>query len=220
MNFLRRQQTTQARQVLQDLIQKYPRSRPASDARDLLRQIPETPPTQAQAPPVAARATPHPAATRQQSVREPERPGEDRPSVITTDDLAARRRGPLLGERRTPASLPPSLRSSQAAPPPVQSAAAAQNDVRVISVTPEQGRVVVSVQYYLASQHQRPVFVGAWVLTGGAARHFGYSSPISQGSGTTRVVLSGASPDLTNLRLAFFEEGGQRFFTKDLIIPK
>lgn len=220
MNFLRRQQTVEARLVLQELVRKYPRSRVANDARDLLRQIPET--ASAPQPPVAARATAPPAATRQPAPdvsRAPQPSEEGRPGMITTDDLAARRRGPLLGERRTPAELPPSLQSSKPTAP-VQSAAAAQDDARVISITPESGRVVVAVQYNLASQRQKPVYVGAWVLAGGAARHFGYSSPISPGRGTTTVTLSGASPDFTNLRVAFFEVGGQRFFTKDLIIQK
>jgi len=221
MNFLRRQQTVQARLVLQELVRKYPRSRVADDAREMLRQIPETAATPAPQPPAVARATP-PTAARQpapEASRAPEPSDPSRPGMITTDDLAARRRGPLLGERRTPAELPASLQSSKPAAP-VQSAAAAQDDARVISITPESGRVVVSVQYNLASQRQKPVYVGAWVLTGGAARYFGYSSPISPGRGTTTVTLSGASPDFTNLRVAFFEVGGQRFFTKDLIIQK
>jgi hypothetical protein len=93
--------------------------------------------------------------------------------------------------------------------------------VRLISATRQPGKVVLLVQYHLVSRHQRPVLVGAWALGGGSARNFGYSaSPIAPGRGTTTVTLSGVSPNLSRLRIAFIEQGGQRFFTKDLTVPK
>ena len=229
-NFLRRGQNAQARQTLQEVIQKYPDSRFAQESRSLLKQIPEPRPTPARRPTVVARTTrsgavasprrrrqaPEPVADRYLS----EGASEGKRSVITTDDLLEGGGAVRTTRRRKQVSIPPSLRAARA--PSVQGvAAAARDDVRVISLTRQPGKVVALLQYRLASQHQRPVLVGAWVLSGGSARNFSYSaSPIAPGQGTTSVTLSGVSPDLSHLRIAFFEQGGQRFFTKDLTVPQ
>ena len=230
LNLLRKGQNAQARQTLQEVIQKYPNSRFTQDARSLLKQIPEPRPSPARRPAAVARATrpsavasprprrqaPGPVADRYPS----EGASEGKSSVITTDDLLEGRSGARTTRRRKQASIPPSLRAAQVRP--AQSAsAAARDNVRLISLTRQPGKVVALLQYRLASQHQRPVLVGAWALSGGSARNFSYSaSPIAPGQGTTTVTLSGVSPDLSRLRIAFFEQGGQRFFTKDLTVPK
>ncbi len=234
VNMLRRQQIAQGRQALQELLQRYPRTRFAADARDLLKQIPEPvqprpvqppltqPPTavarsRTPATPPPGRPEPVPAPTLRERF-EQERPSA-KPSATATEEVAGSRGSPT-GARRPPASLPPSLQNAQSSA--AQSAAAtAQNDVRVISAVPEQGQVVLNLEYHLATQRPRPVFVGAWVQSGAVSRYFGYSSsPIAPGRGQTRVILPGAPADLSNLRIAFFEEGGQRFFIKDVTIPK
>lgn len=224
VNSLSKGQSTQARRMLQEIIRKYPNSRFAEDARDLLERIPKPRPAPARRPTVVARANSPSARTRRQApgpVADPsESASEGKRSVITTDDLLEGRGGARITRRRKQISIPPSLRAAQARP--VRGAsAAARNDVRLISATRQPGKVVLLVQYHLVSRHQRPVLVGAWALGGGSARNFGYSaSPIAPGRGTTTVTLSGVSPNLSRLRIAFIEQGGQRFFTKDLTVPK
>ncbi len=213
VNFLSKGQTTQARRTLQEIIQKYPQSRFAEDARDLLERIPEPRPTSARGPAVVARST-------RSGAREPVADRSERKSsVVTTDDLLEGRGTSATARRRKQASIPPSLQAART--PAVQGArSASRDDVRLISVTRQPGKVVLLVQYRLATQHQRPVLVGAWVLSGGSAQNFGYStSPIAPGRGTATVTLSGVPPDLSRLRVAFFEQGGQRFFTKNRTVP-
>ena len=224
VNSLSRGQPTHSRRMLQEIIRKYPNNRFAEAARDLLQRTPKPRPAPARSPTVVARATRPSARTRRQApgpVADPsESANEGKRSVITTDDLLEGRGGARTTRRRKQTSIPPSLRAAQARP--VQGAsAAARNDVRLISATRQPGKVVLLVQYHLVSRHQRPVLVGAWALGGGSARNFGYSaSPIAPGRGTTTVTLSGVSPNLSRLRIAFIEQGGQRFFTKDLTVPK
>ena len=223
VNFLSKGQTTQARRTLQEIIQKYPQSRFAEDARDLLERIPEPRPTPARGPAVVARSTRSGAvssSSRQRQAREPAADlSEWKSSVVTTDDLLEGRGTSRIARRRKQASIPPSLQAART--PAVQGARSASRDnVRLISVTRQPGKVVLLVQYHLATQHQRPVLVGAWVLSGSSAQNFGYSaSPIAPGRGTATVTLSGVPPDLSRLRIAFLEQGGQRFFTKDLTVP-
>lgn len=211
LNFLRKGQRTQARQTLQEVVQKYPDSRVAPDARSMLKRFEEPPPRPGQARTgTASRSAPRPRRGA----------GERGTSVVTTDELLEGRRAPRTARRRKPAALPPSIQAARTGSNR-RASAATRDDVRLISVTQQQGNLVVLVQYRLASQHQRPVHVGAWVLSGGAARNFSYSaSPIVPGGGTTRVTLSGASSNVSRLRIAFFEEGGRRFFSKDLTVPK
>ena len=223
VNFLSKGQTTRARRTLQEIIQKYPQSRFAEDARDLLERIPEPRPTPARGPAVVARSTRSGAvssSSRQRQAREPAADlSEWKSSVVTTDDLLEGRSTSRTARRRKQASIPPSLQAART--PAVQGARSASRDnVRLISVTRQPGKVVLLVQYHLATQHQRPVLVGAWVLSGGSAQNFGYNaSPIAPGRGTATVTLSGVPPDLSRLRIAFLEQGGQRFFTKDLTVP-
>ena len=223
VNFLSKGQTTQARRTLQEIIRKYPQSRFAEDARDLLERIPEPRPTPARGPAVVARSRRSGAVSSSSRQRQTREPGADlsewKSSVVTTDDLLEGRGTSRTARRRKQASIPPSLQAART--PAVQGARSASRDnVRLISVTRQPGKVVLLVQYHLATQHQRPVLVGAWVLSGGSAQNFGYNaSPIAPGRGTATVTLSGVPPDLSRLRIAFLEQGGQRFFTKDLTVP-
>ncbi len=186
-------------------------------ARDLLVQLPEPLPAPRPSPPartapaVPARAggQPAPAAA----------VGEDTPPagkrVFTSDDLP---RGVRPAGERRPVPLPPSLQAAQV---PVESVkASTQDDLRVVSAGQEQGQLVLQVEYTLLSQHSRPVFVGAWVQVGSVSRYFGYSPPVAPGRGTVRVVLVGAPADVSTLRIAFLESGGQRFLVKDVTLQR
>ena len=225
VNFLNKGQNAQARRTLQEIIRNYPQSRIAPSARDLLERVPQRRPTPARGPAVVARSTRSGAvssSSRQRQAREPvadRYSSEGKSSVVTTDDLLESRSASRTTRRRKQASIPPSLQAART--PAVQGArSASRDDVRLISVTRQPGKVVLLVQYHLATQHQRPVLVGAWVLSGGSAQNFGYNaSPIAPGRGTATVTLSGVPPDLSRLRVAFLEQGGQRFFTKDLTVP-
>ena len=223
VKFLSKGQTAQARRTLREIIQKHPQSRFAEDARDLLEQIPGPRPTPARGPTVVARSTRSGAVSSSSRQRQARELGADlsewKSSVVTTDDLLEGRGTSRTARRRKQVSIPPSLQAART--PAVQGARSASRDnVRLISVTRQPGKVVLFVQYRLATQHQRPVLVGAWVLSGGSAQNFGYSaSPIAPGRGTATVTLSGVPPDLSRLRIAFLEQGGQRFFTKDLTVP-
>ena len=223
VNFLNKGQNTQARWTLQEIIRNYPQSRIAPSARDLLERVPQRRPTPARGPAVVAPSTRSGAvssSSRERQAREPVAdPSEGKSSVVTTDDLLEGRGTSRTARRRKQASIPPSLQAART--PAVQGARSASRDnVRLISVTRQPGKVVLLVQYHLATKHQRPVLVGAWVISGGSAQNFGYNaSPIAPGRGTATVTLSGVPSDLSRLRIAFLEQGGQRFFTKDLTVP-
>ena len=214
VGFLRREQRAQARQSLQELILRYSSTRVAAQARELMSQIP---PDVAQAAPPVQRPVPAAAAPAAQPAPEPTLREKIEQGALTNDDLAARR-GQPSGARKV--VIPPSLQGPGSAPAqPV--AIAGMDDVRVTAVTQEAAGLGLTIEYRLGSQRGRPVFVGAWVQVGTAARNFGYNrTPLTQGAGVTNVVLPGATRDVSTLRLAFFEEGGQRFFIKDINIQK
>lgn len=210
-------QPQRARQTLQSLLEKYPTARISAQARDLMAQIPDPALLPSHpAPPAAVPA----ARTRAPAAQAPApaEPQPQQPGVLTNDDL--RGRSAALGGRRKPVELPPSLQAAQA--PTVQSArSSSMDEIQVTGISQEPGRLVLTMNYHLASQRGRPVFVGAWVQSGGASLYFAYTpSPVSPGRGTARVALPNAPANVSNIRVAFFEDGGARFFVKDVILPK
>lgn len=218
LNFLGNQELTQARAALQEIMQKYPRTQAGAQARDLLRQIPE------QQISSAARNT-------QPSEAQPVRPAEPRTMRERLQAERASVRPSEAGQPWQPAQnsapgakrviITPALEAARPQRPAESAILSPLDDVRVVGVTQEPGRLVLAVEYRLATQKFRPVYIGAWVQMGGASRYFGYSpAPVGIGTGTARVPLPGASPDLTSVRVSFFEHGGQRFFVKDVPLPR
>lgn len=230
LNLLRRKQTAPARQALQELIQKYPRTKTAREARDLLVQIPEEPAQLAAArppaPPVRERAAGAvaPAARGGAATRRSEPPPaepqqtERAGRMITSDDLAAGRL-PSVPRRAAP-SIPASLQSAQTgAAQGVK--AAVQDQLRLLRAAYDAGQWVVDVEYDLFSAHTRPVYLGAWMRDENVSRRLGYTAaPMTAGRSTARIVLPGVPPDASNLRVVFFEEKGALFFTRDFTITK
>ena len=210
-NFLRRQDVTNGRAVLQDIVRRYPRTAAARDARSLLAQLP------ADAPVRRAEVPAGPMGRAGAPVVVPAPAEEEGRRVITGDDLRGGR-SPATGPRRTP-QIPASLQGSTAPRQPA-SAAAARDELRVASVIPEKGQLTLVVEYTLASAHSRPVYIGAWVQAGSISRNFGYSKPVAPGSGSARLSLPGAGADVAALRIAFFEQGGAQFFVRDVVLKK
>jgi len=223
MGFLKRQQNAQARQALQQLMVRYPQTRAFSQARDLLAQIPEsTQTTQAgtrpPAPPPGSTAA---ATTPQRPLTMRERMAAESGAVPPAESAAAPAAvEPPATKRKV--VIPPSLQGSQPAAATASIASSNLDDLKLISVVQESGRVILNLEYRLASQHTRQVFAGAWVQTGASSRFFSYSgAPLAPGAGTTRIILQGASvAEIPSLRVAFFEEGGQRFFIKDVVLSR
>jgi hypothetical protein len=222
VNLLKRNQIAPARQALQELVQKYPQAKVTRDARYLLLQLP----AESGGPLAAARpASPAPAlGARAPAARTAAKPPVEPPPeqeragrVITSEDLAGGR--VPIAPRRTP-SIPASLQSAQAAP--VDSAkAAARDDVRLLAATYGSGQWVIDVEYDLASAHARQVYLGAWMRDETVSRRLGYAAaPMSSGRAAARVVLPGVPPNASNLRIVFFEDKGNLFFTRDFTISK
>lgn len=220
LNLLRRKQMAPARAALEQIVQKYPDTDAAAQARDLLKQIPApTEVAHVSPPPAPARPAPVPRAERPAAQAPPPPPEETSGGkrVITTEDLAARK-SPVTEARKAP-SIPASLQAAQV-PAPQSAATSVRDDVRLASATREQGQLVLMVDYVLASPHTRQVFLGAWMRDESVSRRLSYTAtPMKAGRGSARVVLPGIPPNVTSLRVVFFEENGALFFTKDFTIP-
>ncbi len=209
---LDRKQTRQARTLLQELVEHYPATQAAAQARDLLPQIPDEPPPAPRrpaeasqvaataAPPAPPRTAPAPAVKREDSVSEA-LAGRSRPTA----------QRPII---------PDSLRAGQASQPGA-SVAAAPDDVRVVSAAWQGQSLAVEVEYTLRSAHSRAVFLGAWMRSESVSGRLGYTfAPMNAGRGSTRLVLSGVPANVSLLRLAFFEEKGDLFFSRDFMISR
>ncbi len=237
-NLLSRNQTGPARHALQELIQKYPATRSARDARSLLPQIPDErqPAEVAAARPPAAPPRERPAPSLPGVARLPGSvanqlrtpgnaapPAEPEPEagrrVFTGEDLAGGRTPSV--QRRTP-SIPASLQSSQVPAAAAQSVkAAVQDELRLLKATYDSGGWTVEVEYNLISSHTRAVYLGAWMTDPTVSRRLGYTAaPMSSGRATARISLPGVPPGASNLRIVFFEDKGTLFFTKDFTITK
>lgn len=235
LNLLERRQMAAGRRALQQLVQKYPATRSAREARGLLEQIPqEREPAELAAarPPAAAPwervASPAPVrrpaatggtATAPGAAATPAEPEpETGRRVFTSDDLAGGRMPTL--PRRTP-SIPASLQSAQVGAPSQSVKAAALDELRLLKAGYESGQWTVEVEYNLVSSHTRPVYLGAWMTDQSVSRRLGYTAaPMASGRATARINLPGVPPTASNLRIVFFEDKGALFFTRDFTISK
>lgn len=216
INFLNRGQKQPARTLLQEIVRKYPGTDAAGQARDLLPQIPEEAATQAAKPAAAEREARTAEPARAPTAARPLDPRAPARSAPATQPPAPKPQP----EARKPDSgkpeIPAWLQSSQPA-----ATAVTQDDVRVASASYEQGSLILNVNYLLATSHSKPVFLGAWMRDANVSRRLGYTATqMTPGQGAARIVLPGIPPNVSQLRVVFFEENGQLFFTKDFDLSK
>lgn len=211
---LDRKQTRQARALLQELMQRYPTTQAAAQARDLLPQIPDEP-----SPPPARPAASSRVAVAPAPVAAPPAQPRTPPAAKREDPISEA----LAGRSRPTAQrpiIPDSLRGGQPGQP-TAGVAAGPDEVRVLSAAYQGNALVVEVEYTLRSAHARAVFLGAWMRSESVSGRLGYTfAPVNGGRGSARLVLSGIPANVSSLRLTLFEEKGDLFFTKDFMISR
>ena len=215
--WMRRGDTQKARQAFQEVVQRYPASRFARQARAQLERLP------AQAAPATASAVTNPNAphtpSRDEAIaqwrtRYEAESQAGRPHTITEEDI----RGISKSSGRAKPVEPSARRVSIANSEPPTSGSGDQ--LSLTSAHIEGDMATLQVNYRLGGTHARAVYAGARVMFPNAG-YFSYGAEaLTPGAGETVITVRvGSENRPTSVRLMFFESQGVMFFSREVPWP-